>query len=346
MDRLTAMAAFLRVVDAGSFSGAAQQLHVGQPAISKLIAQLEERLGVRLLLRSTRGLTPTEAGRNFYEHARRSIEEADEAERTARGTAASLSGRLRVGAAVTFTRLHVMPRLATFLAKHPAIDVDLVLDDRHIDLIEAGIDVALRIGQQPDSMLTARKVGECKRLVVGTASYFERMGVPRTPADLLSHQAVIYEQRDGGAAWTFRRGPAETSIIVNGRVRVSAAEGVREGVLAGLGLAVASEWMFSPELNSGTVKSVLEDWALLPVDLWAVFPTGRQISAKARAFAGFIEKQMSIAEASHTPAMEAVPSSISQEGRDIGRTLCSMSSKPTSPLPSCVEDRAPAAVQQ
>ena len=135
MDRLAAMEAFVRVIEAGSFSGAAKQLRVGQPAVSKTIAQLEDRLGVRLLLRSTHGLTPTDARREFYEHAKRSIEDVEEAEAAARGAAVSLSGRLRVNAPVTFARLHVIPRLPILMAEHPLLDVDVVLDDRDIDLI-------------------------------------------------------------------------------------------------------------------------------------------------------------------------------------------------------------------
>lgn len=291
MDRLAAMEAFIRVVDAGSFSAAARQMRVGQPAISKTIAQLEARLGVRLLLRSTRGLTPTEAGRSFYERAKRSLEEVEEAEHAARGAATALTGRLRVGAPVTFTRLMVIPRLGAFLAAHPALDIDIVLDDRPIDLIEEGIDVALRMGQMPDSGLAARRIGECRRLVIGTPEYFAVQGVPRTPVDLLSHQVVIHELRGSGrTAWTFRRGEEQAPIVIGGRLRISAAEGVRESVLAGLGLAIASEWMFGGELASGAAVSVLDDWQLTPVGLWAVFPTGRQAGAKARAFADFVER--------------------------------------------------------
>ena len=150
MDRLSAMEAFVRVVDAASFSGAAKQLRVGQPAVSKAIAQLEDRLGVRLLLRSTHGLTPTEAGRNFYERAKRSIEEAEEAELAARGAAAALTGRLRISAPVTFARLQIVPRLPAFFAENPALEVDLVLGDRDVDSIAEGIDVALWIGPFAD----------------------------------------------------------------------------------------------------------------------------------------------------------------------------------------------------
>src|SRR5262249_7576493 len=137
MNRLEAMEAFVRVVDTGSFSIAARQLRVGQPAVSKTIAQLEDRLGVRLLRRSTHGLSLTEAGESFYAHAKRAIEEADEAALAARGAGTALSGRLRICAAVTFARLHVIPRLGEFLKAHPSLDLDLMLDDRHVDLIEA-----------------------------------------------------------------------------------------------------------------------------------------------------------------------------------------------------------------
>src|SRR6266568_9399004 len=174
MDRLAAMEAFIRVVDAGSFSDAAKQLRIGQPAVSKTIAQLEDWLGVRLLLRSTHRLTPTEAGRNFYDRAKRAIEEADEAELAARGAGATLIGRLRVCAAVTFARLHVVPRLPKFLAAYPELTMDVVLDDRVIDLVEEGVDLALRLGSLGDSSLTARKLAVAPRHVLGTPAYFAR----------------------------------------------------------------------------------------------------------------------------------------------------------------------------
>ena len=295
MDRLAAMEAFVRVIDAGSFSAAATQLRIGQSTISKTIAQLEDRLGVRLLLRSTHGLTPTEAGRTFYERAKRTIDEAEQAEAAARGDAATLQGRLRVAAPVTLARLHIIPHLPGFLSEHPALGVDVILDDGDVDLVEAGADIALRLGNLISSALTARKVGQSRALVVGASAYFEIHGVPRTPDELAAHQAVIYDQqRSGGATWTFRRGTTEATVHVSGRLRVTAAEGVREGVLAGLGLSIGgSEWMFAPELKSGQVLSVLEDWSLPSVDLWAIFPTGRQASAKARTFARFIEQQIS-----------------------------------------------------
>jgi DNA-binding transcriptional LysR family regulator len=292
MDRLAAMETFVRVVETGSFSAAARGLNVGQPAVSKMVAQLEERLGVRLLLRSTRRLSPTEAGQGFYDRAKRTIEQADEAELAARGAGAGLTGRLRVAAGVTLARLHIVPRLPKFLTAHPQLTVDLVLNDRRFDLVEEGIDVALRAGSLGDSSMTARKLAASPRYVVGTPAYFARAGVPTSPADLLQHSAVIYSHASGGDSWSFRQGTTEMSVSVTGRLRVTAAEGVRAGVLAGLGLTVASAWMFSPELVSGAVQVVLADWALPPMDLWVVYPTRRMASAKARAFTAFAEAEL------------------------------------------------------
>jgi DNA-binding transcriptional LysR family regulator len=292
MNRLAAMEAFVLVVETGSFSAAARQLHLGQPAISKTIAQLESRLGVQLLIRSTQSLTPTEAGQAFYERAKRVIQEAEEAEQAARGTSASLAGELRISAAVTFARLHVVPRLPRFLAEHPAMKIRALLDDRNIDLIEFGIDVALRMGSLEDSSLVARKIAECPRHVVGAAAYFQEHGEPSLPLDLAAHQVIVYEVSSGGDAWTFSRDGTESSVTVDGRLRIAGAEGVREAVFAGMGLAVASEWMFSPELKNGSVRTVLKDWFLPPMELWAVFPTGRRASAKARAFVTFLEETL------------------------------------------------------
>ncbi|MCU0088801.1 LysR family transcriptional regulator [Pseudomonas koreensis] len=288
MDRLAAMETFVYVVETGSFSAAARRLNVGQPAVSKTIAQLETRLAVRLLLRSTRGLTPTEAGLAFFERAKRALEEADEADNAARGVAGGLSGNLRVSTAVTFGRMHVVPHLGPFLDQHPQLNVDLLLDDQNINLVEEGIDIALRLGPLSDSGLTVRKIAECRRVVLGTPAYFASHGEPACPADLTRHRAVIYN-RGGGATWHFTKTDEEQSVTVNGRLRVSAAEGLREAVLAHQGLALGSEWMFAPELASGAVKSVINDWALPKQELWAVFPTGRMASVKARAFVEYVQ---------------------------------------------------------
>ncbi|MEA9389872.1 LysR family transcriptional regulator [Acerihabitans sp. TG2] len=298
MDRLAAMETFVYVLETGSFSAAARRLNIGQPAVSKTIAQLEERLGVRLLIRSTRGLTPTEAGETFYQRAKRAIEDINEAEVAARGSGSGLTGRLRLCAPVTFARMHILPQLGPFLDAHPKLIIDVVLDDRHIDLVAEGIDVALRLGALNDSSLVARKLCTRRLVIVGTPAYFARYGEPQTPEDLLNHQAVVYTQsRGGGARWVFNRAQEQRVINAQGRIQVSAAEGIRTVVLSGLGLAMASQWMFEPEVASGDVVTVLNQWQMPTMDLWAIFPTGHLASAKARAFVDYFAQIFGTASA-------------------------------------------------
>jgi DNA-binding transcriptional LysR family regulator len=251
MDRLKAMQAFVQVVDSGSFSAAARRLNVGQPALSKSIAQLEDRLGVKLLGRTTHGLAATEAGLNFYERARRSIEEADEAELAARGAGSGLAGKLCVSAAVTFARIHLMPRLPEFLAQHPDLEMEVVLDDRHIDLVREGIDVGLRMGKLADSSLTARRIASCRRVVFGTPTYFERAGVPTTPGDLATHQAVIYGPRGGGAIWPFRREGVELTVTLHGQFARQRGRGFARAVFEVLDVAADRDPALAARLARG-----------------------------------------------------------------------------------------------
>src|SRR5258708_7135119 len=316
MDRLAALEIFVRVVESGSFSAVARHQHIGQPAVSKAVVQLEEWLGVSLLMRSTRSVVPTEAGRTFYERAKRTIEEAHEAVLAARGSAQGLSGKLRVSTSVCFGRLHVIPNLSVFLAEHPDLDVELVLDDRHLDLVSEGIDVSLRMGAMPDSNMTARRIAEGRRIVVATPAYLQRQGTPKSPGDLVSHQAVIYTPGGGGepwTSWTFRKATAEVSVVLRGRLKVTAAEGIREAVNSDMGLAVSSEWNFSPELRSGKVVESLQDWALPLTNLSAVYPTGRLASTKARLFVAFVEQYMGIMNSVSQEPERALTQSV-QEG--------------------------------
>lgn len=290
MDRLSAIEIFIRAVDTGSFSATARHFNIGQPAVSKAISQLEDWLGVKLLLRTTRAQTPTEAGASFYQRAKRAMEETEEAVLAARGTASGLTGKLRVSAAVCFARLHIVPRLPEFLEQHPDLDLELVLDDRNIDLVEEGIDLALRMGNLADSNMTARKIAQARRLVLATPAYFERYGVPQTPADLLAHKALIYTRGDSGENWVFRKDTTDVSVRLQGRVKITATEGLRAAVFADMGLAVVSEWAFTPELKSGAVVTALDDWELPGLNLSAVYPTGRLASTKARQFTAFVER--------------------------------------------------------
>jgi len=292
MDRLRAMEVFARVVESGSFSAAGRDLGIGQPAVSKMVAELEERLRVRLLARSTRRVTPTEAGVAFYERAVRALAEANEADAVAQGLGAGLEGRLRICAPVTFARLHLVPKLGQFLEAHPRLRLEVIMDDRTVDLLEEGVDVSLHLGTLTDSALTARKLVQAERVVVASPSYLARRGTPRTPTDLPRHAAIVYGQKSGGAEWVFRRGRSDITVRVRGVLTLSAAEGVRAAVIAGQGFAISSRWMFAPELESGEVATLLSKWRLPPMDLWAVYPSGRLTSTKARAFVKWFETTM------------------------------------------------------
>jgi DNA-binding transcriptional LysR family regulator len=290
MDRLREMEIFVRVVETGSFSAAGRDFNLGQPSVSKTIAALEERLGARLLVRSTRQLSPTEAGTAYYERASRVVAEANEAEAAAQGVGAGIEGRLRISAPVTFGRLHLVPKLGEFFEANPKVRLELVMDDRIVDLVAESIDAALRLGTLTDSALKARKLAQADRVVIASPAYLARKGTPLTPADLLGHYGIVYGQSSGGQEWLFRRGSSEIPISIQPRLTLSAAEGVREAVLAGQGFAIASRWMFAPELANGEVVSVLQEWALPPMELWVIYPSGRLTSSKARSFIDWFER--------------------------------------------------------
>lgn len=293
MDLINTMRSYVRVHETRSFSAAAKDLRVSQPSVSKAVAQLEQELGVQLFLRSTRGLAPTDAGQKFYEHAIRTLEEADLALNSVKGGDAPLTGRLRVSGTITFMRQHIIPKLPVFLEKHPRLSIDFLLDDGNIGLVEEGAEVALRMGKLASSSLTARKIGQCRRIVVATPGYLAKHGVPHQPGDLIEHDAIVLSRGEGGDVISFTRDDISTEVVLQARLRISALEGLRAAVLAGLGVAIASEWIFDDELASGQVVEVLSDWRMQTLDLWAVSPAGaRHASAQARAFIAFVEEQL------------------------------------------------------
>ncbi|MET0404078.1 MAG: LysR family transcriptional regulator, partial [Cystobacter sp.] len=251
MDLLSAMRSFVRVYETCSFSVAARHLNLGQPSVSKAVAQLEEQLDAQLFLRSTRGLTPTDAGRRFYEHALRTLDAAESALNAVRGDSSALTGRLRVSGTITFMRQHIIPKLPVFLEKHPGLEIDLLLEDGNVGLIEEGIEVALRMGRLASSNLTARRIGRCRRVVLATPDYFARHGMPEQPEDLVGHPAIVFSRREGGEHIGFTKAGHSREIVLRPKLRISALEGIRAAVLAGIGIAVASEWIFTDELDDG-----------------------------------------------------------------------------------------------
>ncbi|MBB3458391.1 DNA-binding transcriptional LysR family regulator [Rhizobium sp. BK313] len=286
-DRLQQLTLFVRAIEAGSFSKAARELGLSQPSVSRNIADLEERIGVKLLLRTTRKLMPTDAGRVFFKQARDILNGLDEAESAARG-ADSLSGVLRLALPVAFGTREITPLLRPFLDRHPALTIDMLMADRFDDLVAEGVDMALRLGRQPDSSFVARRLASARRLIVASPDYLARRGTPATPAELAQHDCLRGPSDPWTEGWSFKHGDTVTSIAVDGRIRVNAASGLIACAVEGLGLALVSLWMCRAELIAGTLVPVLNDYTLNPVDAYAVFPGGRQPSHKARALTEYL----------------------------------------------------------
>jgi DNA-binding transcriptional LysR family regulator len=281
-DRFQELSVFARVVESRSFSRAARELGLSQPSVSRIVNELEQRLGVKLVLRTTRRIVPTDAGARFLQDVRPVLRALEEAENAARA-ADSLSGSLRIAMSVAFGVREVIPILPPFLTAHPGLKVEFMISDDQQDLIAEGADVAIRLGLLPDSGFGARRLATAPRLVIGSPAYLAARGVPKTLSDLSSHDCVFGPGKSARAGWTFIRDGALVPITVNGRIQTASAEGVIACVRAGLGLAAVSVWMCRDELGSGAVVPVLADYALEPVEAHAVFPSGPHPSSKVRA---------------------------------------------------------------
>jgi DNA-binding transcriptional LysR family regulator len=290
-DRLRELTAFVRAGETGSFSRVARELGVSQPSISRMMGSLEARLGVKLLLRTTRHVTPTNAGRVFLERARQILGDLDDAENAARGVD-SLRGTLRVALSGAFGIREVIPRLPGFAAQHPNLGIQLLMSDRTEDLIAEGADMALRLGPLPDSGFGARFLAKAARLVVASPGYIARKGMPQTPADLAGHDCILGPGLSGPTAWRFTRSGQVASVAVDGPIKVTSADGVTACAKAGLGIAVASRWMCRAELAAGEVVALLSDYQLDWLELHAVYPGGRRPSLKVRAFSDYFAAQL------------------------------------------------------
>jgi len=290
-DHLQELTAFVRAAETGSFSRVAREFGVSQPSVSRMVASLEARLGVKLLLRTTRQVTPTDAGSVLLERARQVLGDLEDAESAARGID-SLSGTLRVAMSGPFGTREVIPHLPAFLARHPQLRIDLLISDRVEDLVAEGVEMALRLGPLADSGFGVRLLGKAPRLVVAAPAYLAKRGTPKTPAELSSHDCIAGPGLSGRGGWRFTRSGAVTAIAVEGRVQVATGDGVIACVKAGLGIAVASRWMCRAELQSGELVSILSDYQLESIELHAVYPAGRRPSVKVRAFSDFLAAKL------------------------------------------------------
>ena len=283
------LALMVELVRAGSMSGAARELGVTPAAVSKRLAQLERRLGVRLLRRSTRRIGLTAEGELYLENARRILGELDELDRLIAGRQAEPSGLLKVNAPLGFGRSYIAPAVALFYRRHPGVEIQLELTDRGADFVRDGIDLAIRFGDLPDRRLIARKIAPNRRLVCAAPRYLDEHGRPDTPHDLLRHRCIVLRQNEEAYnLWRFSRGDQSETVKVRGGLSSNDGEVTMTWGLAGLGILQRAEWDLARYLRSGRLEQVLPGYQLPPADIYAVFPERHHLSAKVRVFVDFL----------------------------------------------------------
>ncbi|HUF21878.1 MAG TPA: LysR family transcriptional regulator [Burkholderiales bacterium] len=291
MDRLTAMELFVRVVETGSFSAVARQMDMTQPTVSKQLAALEQRLKTRLLNRSTRQLSLTEAGTSYYEACKRILDSVNEAEGNVGRLQGQFAGQLRINTSIALGQMYVATLVLKFQEQHPDIEIDLSLADRFVDVVEEGIDLAIRVGKLTDSSLVARRIGKARRLAIATHAYLKRHGMPKVPQDLAEHNCILYAYLSTGNEWMFRGPEGEIRVRVSGNFRANNGDAIRQAVLADHGIAVVPEWIVGGEVAAGRIKVILPDFEPTPMDISAVYPSARHVSAKLRALIDFLQTE-------------------------------------------------------
>ena len=284
MDRLDELATFIAIVDAGNLTTAARRLQRSPPAVTRALAALEQRLGARLIERTTRRIAATEAGRRLADQARRLLADYDETLRDAAGEQAALAGLLRITAPLLFGRLHVMPVVSRFLDAHPALRVELLLSDRNLDLIEEGLDVAIRIGSLPDSSLVSRRLGKVSRVLVASPTYIAAHGMPRTPSELTQHAIIFTTGRATPLEWRFRIGTRERALQLAPRLLVNQVDAALLAAREGRGIASALSYQVADDLASGQLLRILAAFEREPEPVQLVVPSARLMPRRVRAF--------------------------------------------------------------
>lgn len=293
MDRITGIQLFVRVVETGSFSKASADLGITQPTATKHVAALEAHLGARLLHRSTRGVTPTEVGQRYYDKCKVIQRELEEADNVASLMQSRVSGQLRVSTSVAFGRRVLTPLVLRFMAEHPEVTVDLSFDDRYVNLVEQGVDVAIRMGRLADSSLGARYLGVNPWVLVGSHGYLARQGVPEVPQDLARHACLVYSSVQGDDLWQFTDAQGlGVSVPVRGPLRSNNLSAVLAAARAGLGLAVLPCYVARESLAEGHLRTVLDDCRLPVQEMHAVFPSPKLLPGKVAGFIAFLQEAL------------------------------------------------------
>jgi DNA-binding transcriptional LysR family regulator len=284
MDRLQAMTTFVAVVDSGGFASAARKLNQSPPVVTRAIAELEERLGLRLLTRTTRVVRVTDAGARFAEDCRRILSDIEEAETAAAGTHAAPRGTLAITAPVLFGQLHVMPILVSYLQHYPEVDAQCLFLDRVVNVVEEGIDVAVRIGELPDSSLRATRVGRVRRVLVAAPAYLAAHSVPQRPEDLAGHTTFLAAGVSPVSEWRFNDAGTPLMQRLQPRLRTTSNDSAIAAALAGLGITRLLSYQVAAQVRSGALRVVLEDFETAPMPVHVVHHEGRRATQKVRAF--------------------------------------------------------------
>lgn len=289
MDVMSSMAVFRRVVEAKNFSAVARETNMSQSTVSKHIAALEERLGTKLLNRSTRSLKLTEAGKEYYHHCIRILNDFHEAEASIGKGKIKPTGTLRISTSAAYSRACMLPYLNEFFRTYPDINIDLLFDDDYIDLVKQGIDLAIRVGPLADSTLIARKIGVSSRVVVASADYLVKHGRPKKPADLVKHNCLLYSLQKAPDLWYFNSAQeGDESVRVHGRLKASSPDALCDATMNGMGISVLCEWYARKYIKDGRLKVILKDYHPTKYDINAVYPERKFVPQKVKRMIEFL----------------------------------------------------------
>lgn len=283
---------FVAVVECGSFSLAAEKLGVTKSAVSKRVTQLEDELGIRLLNRTTRKLSLTEAGKRYYDHVSQALALAQQGMDAVTELQGEPKGKLKITAPMSFGVLYIAPIIAEFLEQFPKVTIDLQLEDQMVDLIEGEFDLAIRIGNLPISNLVAKRLVNCKSVLCASPEYINRNGSPQKPSDLIGHNCLVYSYFRGGSEWTFEQQHNEFKVIPKGNFIVNNSEAIRRALIEGLGVGQLPTFLVSKDILSGKLQPIMTPYSLPEHAIYAVFPERKHLPHKVRAFMEFVADKL------------------------------------------------------
>lgn len=293
MDRFRLMETFVRVAEVGSFSGAARSMRISKAVVSKYIGQLEEQLAARLFNRTTRHVQLTEVGQAYLQRCQMILADLFEAEQAVKDLQAEPRGRLRINAPMSFGIHHLAPAIGEFMGIWPQIEIDLEMNDRYVDLLAEGFDMAIRGGSLVDSSIIARRLAPLRSVICATPEYYREHGEPLDPEELKNHSCITYSYDRSGDNWHFKgkSGAGELIIPIKSRLRINNGDAIRRIVLQGQGIARLPTFLVGQDLQQGSLRTVLADYQLQPGGLYALYPHNRHLSAKVRVFIDFLSKK-------------------------------------------------------